>query len=70
MKKLFYIPLSLIIGLTSFLIWMESDDDNYDYEDTSNRNEARGVKKERQEKFKLLNPSENIIPIDEVGNEK
>ena len=70
MKKLFYIPLSLIIGLTSFLIWMESDDDNYDYEDTSNRNEARGVKKERQEEFKLLNPSENIIPIDEVGNEK
>ena len=70
MKKIFYIPLSLIIGLISFLIWMELDDENYDYEDTTYRNEARGVKKERQEEFKPLNPSENIIPINEVGNEK
>jgi hypothetical protein len=70
MKKIFYIPLSLIIGLLSFLIWIESDNDNYDHEDTSNSNEARGVKKERQENFKPLNPSENIIPLSEVGNGK
>ena len=70
MKKIFYIPLSSIIGLISFLIWIESDNDNYDYEDTSNSNEARGVKKERQEEFKPLNPSENIIPLSEVGNGK
>jgi len=70
MKKIFYIPLSLIIGLISFLIWIESDDDNYDHEDTSNSNEARGVKKEKKEDFKALNPSENIIPLSEVSNEK
>jgi hypothetical protein len=70
MKKIFYIPLSLIIGLISFLIWIESDDDNYDHEDTSNSNEARGVKKERQEDFKPLSPSENIIPLSKAGNEK
>ena len=49
---------------------IESDNDNYDHEDTSNSNEARGVKKERQEDFKPLNPSENIIPLSEVGNGK
>ena len=70
MKKIFYIPLSVIIGLISFLIWIESDNDNYDHEDTSNSNEARGVKKERQEDFKPLNPSENIIPLSEAGNGK
>ena len=70
MKKIFYIPLSVIIGLISFLIWIELDNDNYDHEDTSNSNEARGVKKERQQDFKPLNPSENIIPLSEVGNEK
>jgi len=70
MKKIFYIPLSLIIGLISLLIWIESDNDNYDHEDTSNSNEARGVKKERQQDFKPLNPSENIIPLSEVGNGK
>jgi hypothetical protein len=70
MKKVFYIPLSLIIGLISFLIWIESDNDDYDHEDTSNSNEARGVKKERQEEFKPLRSSENIIPINEVDNEK
>jgi len=70
MKKVFYIPFSLIIGLISFLIWIESDNDDCDYEDTSNSNEARGVKKERQEEFKPLRSSENIIPINEVDNEK
>lgn len=70
MKKIFYIPLSLIIGLISFLIWLESDDDNYDHEDTSNSNEARGVKKERQEDLKPLSPSKNIIPLSKAGNEK
>jgi hypothetical protein len=70
MKKIFYIPVSIIIGLISFLIWIESDDDNYDHEDTSNSNEARGVKKERQEDFKPLSPSENIIPLSKAGNEK
>ena len=70
MKKIFYIPLSLIIGLISFLIWIESDNDNYDHGDTSNSNEARGVKKERQEDFKPLNPSENTIPLSEVSNGK
>jgi len=70
MKKIFYIPLSLIVGLISFLIWIESDNDNYDHKDTSNSNEARGVKKERQEDFKPLSPSENIIPLSKVGNEK
>ena len=70
MKKIFFIPLSVIIGLISLLIWIESNNDNYDHEDTSNSNEARGVKKERQEDFKPLNPSENIIPLSEVGNGK
>ena len=70
MNKILYIPLSLIIGLISFLIWIESDNDNYDHEDTSNINEARGVKKERQEDFKPLNQSENIIPLSKVGNGK
>ena len=70
MKKIFYIPLSVIIGLISFLIWIESDNDNYDHEDTSNSNEARGVKKESQEEFKPLNPSENIIPLSGAGNGK
>ena len=70
MKKVFYIPLSVIIGLISFLIWIESDDDNYDHKDASNSNEARGVKKEKQEEFKPLRPSENIIPINEVDNGK
>ena len=70
MKKIFYIPLSLIIGLISFLIWIESDNDNYDHEDTSNSSEARGVKKERQEEFKPLNSSEKINPLSEAGNGK
>ena len=70
MKKIFYIPLSLIVGLISFLIWIESDNDNYDHKDTSNSNEARGVKKESQEEFKPLNSSEKIIPLSEVGNGK
>lgn len=70
MKKILYIPLSLIIGLISFLIWIESDNHNYDHKDVSNSNEARGVKKEKQEDFKPLNPSENIIPLSEVGDEK
>jgi len=70
MKKIVYIPLCLIVGLIAFLIWIESDNDNYDHEDTSNSNEARGVKKERQEDFKSLNPSENIIPLSETGNGK
>ena len=51
-------------------MWIESDDDNYDHEDASNRNEARGVKKERQVEFKPLNPTNNIAPINEVGNGK
>ena len=70
MNKILYIPLSLIIGLISFLIWIESDNDNYDHEYMSNSNEARGVKKERQEDFKPLNPSENIIPLSKGGNGK
>ena len=70
MKKIVYIPLCLIVGLIVFLIWIESDNDNYDHEYTSNSNEARGVKKERQEDFKPLNPSEYIIPLSEVGNGK
>ena len=70
MKKIFYIPLSLIIGLISFLLWIEWDNDNYDHEDMSNSNEARGVKKEKKEDFKPLNPSKNIIPLSEVSNEK
>ena len=70
MKKIFYITFSVIIGLISFLIWIESDNDNYDYKDTSNSNESRGVKKEKKEDFKPLNPSENIIPLSEVGNGK
>jgi hypothetical protein len=70
MKKIVYIPLCLIVGLIAFLIWIESDNDNYDHEDTSNSNEARGVKKERQEDFKPLSPSENIIPLSKAGNEK
>jgi hypothetical protein len=70
MKKIFYIPLSLVIGLISFIVWIESDNHNYDHEDMANRNEARGVKKERQEEFKPLNPSENIIPLGKVGNDK
>ena len=70
MKKIVYIPLCLIVGLIVFLIWIESDNDNYDHEDTSNSNEARGVKKERQEDFKPLNPSENIIPLSKGGNGK
>ena len=41
----------VIIGLISFLM-DRPDDDNYDHEDASNRNEARGVKKERQVEFK------------------
>ena len=70
MKKNFYIPFSVIIGLISFLVWIESGDDNYDHEDASNRNEARGVKKERQVEFKPLNPANNTNPINEVGNGK
>ena len=70
MKKIVYIPLCLIVGLIAFLIWIESDNDNYDHEDTSNSNEARGVKKEKQVDFKPLNPSENIIPHREVSNGK
>ena len=70
MKKIFYIPLSLVIGLISFIVWIESDNHNYDHEDMANRNEARGVKKERQEDFKTLSPSENIIPLSKAGNEK
>tara|TARA_B100000035_G_scaffold237462_1_gene205733 strand:- start:11787 stop:11999 length:213 start_codon:yes stop_codon:yes gene_type:complete len=70
MKKILYIPLSLIIGLISFLIWIESDNHNYDHKNASNSNEARGVKKEKQEDFKPLNPSENIIPLSEVGDGK
>ena len=70
MKKIFYIPLSLVIGLISFIVWIESDNHNYDHEDMANRNEARGVKKERQEEFKPLNPSANIIPLCKVGNDK
>jgi len=70
MKKFFYIPLSLIIGLISFLIWIESDNDIYYHEVESNKNDARGVKKEKQEEFKLLNPSKNLIPLGENDDGK
>jgi len=70
MKKFFYIPLSLIIGLISFLIWIESDNDIYYHEVESNKNDARGVKKEKQEEFKLLKPSKNLIPLGENNDGK
>ena len=70
MKKILYIPLCLIIGLISFLIWLESDDDIYYHEVESNKNDARGVKKEKKEEFKLLNPSQNLIPLGENDNGK
>jgi len=70
MKNFFYIPLSLIIGLISFLIWIESDNDIYYHEVESNKNDARGVKKEKQEEFKLLNPSKNLIPLGENNDGK
>lgn len=70
MKKIVYIPLCLIVGLISFLIWLESDDDIYDHKDEVNKNETRGVKKEKKEEFKLLNPSQNLIPLGENDNGK
>lgn len=70
MKKFLYIPLCLIIGLIAFLIWLESDNDIYYHEVESNINDARGVKKEKQEEFKLLNPSKNLIPLGENDDGK
>ena len=70
MKKFLYIPLCLIIGLIGFLIWLESDNDIYYHEVESNKNDARGVKKEKQEEFKLLNPSKNLIPLGENDDGK
>ena len=70
MKKIVYIPLCLIVGLIAFLIWLESDDDIYDHKDEVNKDETRGVKKEKKEEFKLLNPSQNLIPLGENDNEK
>ncbi|MDA9221480.1 hypothetical protein N9O82_00980 [Methylophilaceae bacterium] len=70
MKKILYIPLCLIIGLIGFLIWLESDNDIYYHEVESNINDARGVKKEKQEEFKLLNPSKNLIPLGENNDGK
>ncbi|MFL2964436.1 MAG: hypothetical protein ACJZ13_02985 [Methylophilaceae bacterium] len=70
MKKILYIPLCLIIGLIGFLIWLESDNDIYYHEVESNINDARGVKKEKQEEFKLLNPSKNLIPLGENDDGK
>ena len=70
MKKIVYIPLCLIVGLISFLIWLESDDDIYDHKDEVNKNETRGVKKEKKEEFKLLNPSQNLIPLGKNDNGK
>lgn len=70
MKKILYIPLCLIIGLIGFLIWLESDNDIYYHEVESNKNDARGVKKEKKEEFKLLNPSQNLIPLGENVNGK
>ena len=70
MKKILYIPLCLIIGLIAFLIWLESDNDIYYHEVESNKNDAREVKKEKQEEFKLLNPSKNLIPLGENDDGK
>ena len=70
MKKIVYVPLCLIVGLIAFLIWLESDDDIYDHKDEVNKNETRGVKKEKKEEFKLLNPSQNLIPLGENDNGK
>ena len=70
MKKILYIPLCLIIGLIGFLIWLESDNDIYYHEGESNINDARGVKKEKQEEFKLLNPSKKLIPLGENDDGK
>ena len=70
MKKILYIPLCLIIGLIGFLIWLESDNDIYYHEVESNINDARGVKKEKQVEFKLLNPSKNLIPLGENDDGK
>ena len=70
MKKIVYIPLCLIAGLIAFLIWLESDDDIYDHKDEVNKKETRGVKKEKKEEFKLLNPSQNLIPLGENDNGK
>ena len=70
MKKIVYIPLCLIVGLIAFLIWLESDDDIYDHKDEVNKNETRGVKIEKKEEFKLLNPSQNLIPLGENDNGK
>ena len=70
MKKIIYIPLCLIVGFIAFLIWLESDDDIYDHKDEVNKNETRGVKKEKKEEFKLLNPSQNLIPLGENDNGK
>lgn len=70
MKKILYIPLCLIIGLIGFLIWLESDNDIYYHGVESNKNDARGVKKEKQEEFKLLNPSKNLIPLGENDDGK
>ena len=70
MKKIVYIPLCLIVGLIAFLIWLESDDDIYDHKDEVNKNETRGVKKEKKEEFKLINPSQNLIPLGENDNGK
>ena len=70
MKKFLYIPLCLIIGLIAFLIWLESDNDIYYHEVESNKNDARGLKKEKQEEFKLLNPSKKLIPLGENDDGK
>lgn len=70
MKKILYIPLCLIIGLIGFLIWLESDNDIYYHGVESNKNDARGVKKEKPEEFKLLNPSKNLIPLGENDDGK
>lgn len=70
LKKIFYIPLSLIMGLVAFLTWLESGKNTYEIVDDLNRNEARGVEKEKQEKFKPLNSSENIIPLSEIESGK
>ena len=60
----------LLIGRIAVLIWVESDNDIYYHEVESNKNDARGVKKEKQEEFKLLNPSKNLIPLGENDDGK
>lgn len=73
MKKKYYIPISLVIGLLFFISWFMNNPklDHgesltiYESNKSANNEEARGVKKSKQEEFKSLSPSEAIIPIGE-----